>query len=99
MHAARQGALEAGEAIAGSPQIDLNVVDPDGTTALVVAIINAHYDFASMLLDKGADPNVADSTGRRRSTSSSTCTRLAECRDVRRLSWWTRLTPKRCSRS
>jgi ankyrin repeat protein len=63
MHAARQGALEAGKAIAESPQIDLNIVDPDGTTALVVAIINAHYDFAAMLLDKGADPNVADSTG------------------------------------
>ncbi len=63
MHAARQGALEAGKALAESPQIDLNIVDPDGTTALVVAIINAHYDFAAMLLDKGADPNVADSTG------------------------------------
>src|SRR5262245_27191846 len=63
MHAARQGSLEAGRAIAESPQIDLNIVDPDGTTALVVAIINAHYDFAAMLLDKGADPNVADSTG------------------------------------
>ena len=63
MHAARQGALEAGKALAESPQIDLNIVDPDGTTALVVAIINAHYDFASMLLDKGANPNVADSTG------------------------------------
>ena len=63
MHAARQGALEAGKALAESPQIDLNVTDPDGTTALVVAIINAHYDFAAMLLDQGADPNVADSTG------------------------------------
>jgi uncharacterized protein len=63
MHAARQGALEAGKALTDAPQIDLNVVDPDGTTALVVAIINAHYDFAAMLLDKGADPNVADGTG------------------------------------
>ena len=63
MHAARQGALEAGTALAEAPQVDLNVVDPDGTTALVVAIINAHYDFAAMLLDKGADPNVADTTG------------------------------------
>src|SRR4029434_7348219 len=54
---------DAGKALAEAPQIDLNVVDPDGTTALVVAIINAHYDFAAMLLDKGADPNVADGTG------------------------------------
>ena len=63
MHAARQGALEAGRVLAESPQIDLNIADPDGTTALVVAIINAHYDFAAMLLDKGADPNVTDTTG------------------------------------
>ena len=63
MHAARQGAIEAGKALAEAPQVDLNIVDPDGTTALVVAIINAHYDFAEMLLDHGADPNVADMTG------------------------------------
>jgi ankyrin repeat protein len=34
-----------------------------GTTALVEAIINVHYDLAAMLLDKGADPNVADGSG------------------------------------
>jgi ankyrin repeat protein len=34
-----------------------------GTTALVFAIINSHYDLAAMLLDKGADPNVADGAG------------------------------------
>jgi ankyrin repeat protein len=34
-----------------------------GTTALVFAIINSHYDLAAMLLDKGADPNVADVAG------------------------------------
>ena len=62
MHAARQARSRPGGR-SPSPQIDLNLVDPDGTTALVVAIINAHYDFAAMLLDKGADPNVADSTG------------------------------------
>ena len=63
MHAARQGALDAGRVLAEAPQANLNIVDPDGTTALVVAIINAHYDFAAMLLDRGADPNVTDSTG------------------------------------
>ena len=40
-----------------------NLADPDGTTALVLAIINAHYDVAALLLEKGADPNVADVTG------------------------------------
>jgi ankyrin repeat protein len=34
-----------------------------GTTAMVFAIINSHYDLASMLLDKGADPNVLDGSG------------------------------------
>jgi ankyrin repeat protein len=34
-----------------------------GTTALVYAIINVHYDLAAMLLEKGADPNVVDGAG------------------------------------
>ena len=34
-----------------------------GTSALVYAIINAHFDLAAMLLDRGADPNIADHTG------------------------------------
>jgi ankyrin repeat protein len=42
---------------------DLNLTDPDGSTALMDAIINAHYDLAALLLEKGADPNVADSQG------------------------------------
>lgn len=39
------------------------MADNVGTTALVSAIINSHYDLAAVLLDKGADPNVADMTG------------------------------------
>jgi ankyrin repeat protein len=35
---------------------------PDGTTALVLATINAHYEQAAFLLDKGANPN-ADTQG------------------------------------
>ena len=34
-----------------------------GTTALVYAIINSHFDLAAMLVEKGADPNVADMAG------------------------------------
>jgi ankyrin repeat protein len=34
-----------------------------GTTALVFAIINSHYDLAAVLLEKGADPNVVDVSG------------------------------------
>ena len=62
MYAARQGSLGAARVLAEA-HADLNLTDPDSTTALVLAIINAHYDTAVMLLDKGADPNVADSVG------------------------------------
>ncbi len=34
-----------------------------GTTALVYAIINAHFDLAAMLVEKGADPNIEDTSG------------------------------------
>jgi uncharacterized protein len=33
-------------------------------TALVIAILNAHYDLAAALVELGADPDVADQTGR-----------------------------------
>jgi uncharacterized protein len=59
MYAARQGALEATAALSAAGA-DLNATDPDGATALVIAIINANYDVAALLIDKGADPNVAD---------------------------------------
>jgi ankyrin repeat protein len=59
MYAARQNAIDAGRVLT-SRGAKLDLVDPDGATALVVAIINANYDFAAMLLDAGADPNVVD---------------------------------------
>lgn len=62
MYAARQNAKAAARALAESGA-DLDARDPDGTTALELAIINAHYDLAALLLDAGADPNVADNTG------------------------------------
>jgi ankyrin repeat protein len=34
-----------------------------GTSALVFAIINVHYDLAALLVEKGADPNVVDGAG------------------------------------
>jgi uncharacterized protein len=62
MYAAREGAVDGARALADAGA-DLNLTDPDGTSALVFAIINGHFDVAAMLLDKGADPNLADSTG------------------------------------
>ena len=59
MYAARDGSLEAAQTLAALGA-DLNLTDPDGATALVLAIINANYDVAAALVEKGADPNVAD---------------------------------------
>jgi ankyrin repeat protein len=59
MYAARQGAHESLRALieAGA---DMNLVDPDGATAVVIAIINANYDAAALLAEQGADPNIGD---------------------------------------
>jgi len=59
MYAARENALDAGHALVkGGAGLDL--VDPDGATALEIAIINAHYEFAALLLEAGANPNIVD---------------------------------------
>jgi ankyrin repeat protein len=59
-------AVRAGHIEAARTMIDLGVpVDEsltDGTSALVLASINAHYELAGALLDKGANPN-ADAQG------------------------------------
>jgi ankyrin repeat protein len=63
MYAARQNAMDAAAALADL-KVDLNATTKqEGTTALQVAVINIHYDLANLLLEKGADPNVTDSTG------------------------------------
>jgi ankyrin repeat protein len=62
MYAARQDARDAMAALIKA-RADLDAADPDGTTALTFAVINAHYEAARQLLDAGADPNVADMRG------------------------------------
>jgi ankyrin repeat protein len=63
MYAARQNSMEAVSALA-DVHADLNAqTKQEGTTALQIAIINIHYDLANLLLERGADPNVVDSTG------------------------------------
>jgi ankyrin repeat protein len=61
MYAARQGALDAVQALADAGA-NLDLTDPEGTTALMLAINNAHYDVANFLASH-ADPNVSDVTG------------------------------------
>jgi ankyrin repeat protein len=62
MYAARQGSLEAALALvdAGSK---LNAVNGDKSTALVLAIINGHFDIARQLVERGADVNLASIDG------------------------------------
>ena len=58
LFAARAGHMDAARALieAGA---DINEMLPDGSTALQLAILNAHYEAAAFLVDKGADPNAA----------------------------------------
>jgi ankyrin repeat protein len=62
MYAARQGARGAVAALADA-KADLDAADPDGSTALALAAINGHADVVGLLLDRGANPNLADRTG------------------------------------
>jgi ankyrin repeat protein len=56
MFAARSGQPEVIRLLADRGA-DLNRANPDGLTALLIAIINDHADAASALLDKGARPD------------------------------------------
>ncbi len=59
--AVRAGHIDAtGTLIDAGAKVDETL--PDGTSALVLATINAHYELAGFLLDKGANPN-ADAQG------------------------------------
>ena len=40
-----------------------NDAAPDGTSALNVAVVNAYFEVAAVLLDHGADPNAPDARG------------------------------------
>ena len=39
-------------------------IDPDRQSALVIALINGHFDVANLLIDNGADVNTPDKVGR-----------------------------------
>jgi ankyrin repeat protein len=43
---------------------DVDATTPDGISAIVIALINGHYDVAGALVEAGTDPNLADYTGR-----------------------------------
>jgi ankyrin repeat protein len=56
--AVRAGAIDAVRALVdGGADVDETMLD--GTSMLVLAVTNAHYELAGVLLDYGADPNAA----------------------------------------
>ena len=61
--AAREGDVETGRVMLDAG-VDINEVDADNTSPLVVSILNKRYTYAKFLLDRGADPNIADARGR-----------------------------------
>jgi ankyrin repeat protein len=63
LYAAREGDVETAQVMADKG-VDLNYGDVDNTTALTVSVLNKRYTFAKFLLDRGADPNVVDASGR-----------------------------------
>src|SRR5580698_752821 len=62
IYAARIGCIECAKALIRG-HADLNLPDPDGETALLLSIINMHFDFASYLIAAGADVNRWDFYG------------------------------------
>ncbi len=61
LHAAREGHLEAAVALLDG-DADINEVSGDGTSPLHMSALNGQFDLTLVLLDRGADPNLAAST-------------------------------------
>jgi ankyrin repeat protein len=63
LYAAREGCVDCvEELIAAGAQ--LNLPDPDEVSPLLIAVLNAHFDTAKVLLEGGANPNKWDLWGR-----------------------------------
>jgi ankyrin repeat protein len=83
LFAARQNDMKsASELIAAGA--DIKETAQDGTSPILVAVMNGHYGLAKFLLEKGADPNAADGKGR---------AALYAAVDMRNLEWSTRPAP------
>jgi ankyrin repeat protein len=83
LFAARQNDLKSA-ALLIAAGADVKETAQDGTSPLLVAILNGHYALANFLLEKGADPNAADGKGR---------AALYGAVDMRNLEWSTRPAP------
>ena len=62
IYAARVGCIECAKVLLKG-HADINLADPDGETALLISLINMHFDFAAALVNAGADVNRWDFWG------------------------------------
>ena len=63
LFAAREGCVACIQVLADA-KADINSQDLHQVSGPVMAIINGHFDAAALLIDRGANPNLADDTGR-----------------------------------
>lgn len=83
LFAARQNDLKSASLLIAAGA-DVKESAQDGTSPILVAILNGHYALANFLLEKGADPNAVDGKGR---------AALYAAVDMRNLEWSTRPAP------
>jgi uncharacterized protein len=83
LFAARQNDLKSASLLIAAGA-DVKESAQDGTSPILVAILNGHYALAKFLLEKGADPNAVDGKGR---------AALYAAVDMRNLEWSTRPAP------
>lgn len=63
LYASRNGCSDCVDALIAAGA-DVNVPTPEGVTPLMISLDNDHNDVAALLLDRGANPRVADWWGR-----------------------------------
>ena len=63
LYAAREGCIPCMKELLRG-KADINLTDPDGTTPLVLTLMNGHWDAARLLVSSGADVNQWDFWGR-----------------------------------
>jgi ankyrin repeat protein len=63
LYAVRQGYAEVATALLDAGVAVNQLKGGDRASALLVATVNGHFDLASLLLDRGADPNLAAENG------------------------------------
>ncbi len=61
LHAAREGNSDTAVALLEG-DADVNQVSADGTSPILIALLNGQFDLALLFLERGADPNLAADT-------------------------------------